>query len=159
MESQLAGVNGKAETVSDETPVVDLLTTDSCQKPNSEGWDFVHQPLNHMEDPQDHISKIPELGSHKRTTHHRPLAWQRIKFPNQQGSAYRFSPLKNVYRNTPWAGTKPGPALGTQDGGSFTHPQLSACFQMHFFSLEADATGMEIDPSTGGHIQLPFTLH
>lgn len=37
---------------------------------NQGGSDFVLQPLNHMEDPQAHSLNIPELGSHKRTTHH-----------------------------------------------------------------------------------------
>lgn len=54
----------------------------------------MHQPLNHTEDPLDHILKIPELCSHETTTHHPPLAWQLTKFPNQQGSWSTFSTMK-----------------------------------------------------------------
>lgn len=67
------------------------------------GWDSAHWPLNHTEDPQGHKWKIPELGSHERTTHHPPLAWQLTKFPNQQGSASRFSPIKMCIWDTPCA--------------------------------------------------------
>lgn len=78
------------------------------------GWDLGHQPLNHTEDPQDHILKSPELGSHKGTTHHPRLAWQGIKFPNQQGSAYTFSPLKMYIEILLGPGTKPSPARASR---------------------------------------------
>lgn len=107
------------------------------------GSGCVHQPLSHTEDPQDHSLKIPELGSHERATHHPPLAWQRTKFSNQQGSASRLS---LVHRNPPVPVTKPGP--GPQDAPSFARLWLSTCFHSYLSCfLWKLMTGMEIDPS------------
>lgn len=77
---------------------------------NQGGSDFVHQPLNHTEDPQDHSLNIPELGSHKRTTHHH--LWLCNK-PHSQTTRLCsvFLQQKHALRHALCLSQNPGPAL------------------------------------------------
>ena len=145
METQLTGINGKTDTVSDETVMMDILSLIHARKqtvrlrfcaPASESYGGSSRP--HFENPWVGLS-----GENYSSP---LLAWQLIKFPNQQGSASRISPRKMCVKIPLCRAQNPVPTLEV-----LSHSQVhsSPCAFIHvyfiFFSLEADVTGMEID--------------
>lgn len=95
-------------------------------------------------------SEHPWVGFSQENYSPPPLALQQTTFPNQQ-TVFRFSAVKICIETLLVPVTKPVPALKVL---SQLHAhKLPMCFYtVILFSLQADATGMENDPSMGNTI-------
>lgn len=145
---QPTGTDGKADPVSDEAP----RKLRSLSHARNHGADFVHQPLNHTENPQDHSLNSPESGSHRRTTHHH--LWLCNK-PHSQTAR-----LCAVFLQQKHALGPPCACHKTQPSRcSVIHMPMAPHMLLYtfiLFSLQADATGMENNPSMGNTVLFFF---
>lgn len=161
METQPSRINGKADTVSDETLMMATVSLNHARNqtvrlrlraPASESYGGSSRP--HLENPWAGLSwenySSPTSG----------LAANQV--PKPAGLMAHFLDHENVYlKHSLCLSQNPVP----QDAQSLTCSQLSTYFSTHFFLLfspETDATGMETDLPIGeysSYTYLYLSLH